>query len=385
MARASGVRPLLSSCARRPPPDSRKGLRPSWHSRPRGARPGFSSRSAAVPLPGVVDAYPQPARPRVDSRSRTSAVARVLGSELPPEQVVTPLEALGFTVDLLPDGYAVTAPYWRSDVRIADDVVGRDRPYRGLRIACPARRSRARSPIRIHSRCATPGRACVTPSPRAGAGRDDQLLAREHRRHHQRASARYHHRPPPSRRSQSDGVRSGTSSGRRLRPGLLESFATNRRRQRRANSHSSRIGRVFHPRPDDLPHERTFALALLGGVGPKAAVHEGERGPQPLLTSSKPRRFAQSVAGAPGAAPRFHLRGPRRIHALYTGRAARVLVGGAAIGCIGQIAPAVAAARFEIEEPILPDSSSIVDALTQVSRRARGRWNSLRPAASPRW
>lgn len=305
---------------------------------------------------GVVDAYPQPRDP-VSITLTHERLARVLGSELPPEQVVTPLEALGFTVDLLPDGYAVTAPYWRSDVRIADDVVeeiarivGYDRlpsaPLQGA-VPDPDPQPLRDTGARVRDAFAAAG---LVETINYSLVSIDAITSVQ-------ALATITDRPPLAVRNPMSEERNVLRTT--LRPGLLESFATNRRRQRRAIA-LFEIGRVFHPRPDDLPHERTFALALLGGVGPKAAVHEGS-GPAAALDFFEAKAIAQSVAAALRLVFTYEA---AEDPALYTGRAACVLVGGAAIGCIGQIAPAVAA-RFEIEEPIYLIELDI-DALTQV-------------------
>ncbi|HEY8173014.1 MAG TPA: phenylalanine--tRNA ligase subunit beta, partial [Dehalococcoidia bacterium] len=75
-----------------------------------------------VALAGNVDAYPAKQREhRVEvTRERLS---RVLGIDPPIAKVRAVLSALGFSARWVPpDRYVVRVPYWRPDVRIADDV-----------------------------------------------------------------------------------------------------------------------------------------------------------------------------------------------------------------------------------------------------------------------
>jgi phenylalanyl-tRNA synthetase beta chain len=71
---------------------------------------------------GNVDAYPGKAREtRVEvTRER---IARVLGIDPPTSKVRSVLASLGFSARWVPpDRYVVRVPYWRTDVRIGDDI-----------------------------------------------------------------------------------------------------------------------------------------------------------------------------------------------------------------------------------------------------------------------
>ncbi|MHB8516489.1 MAG: phenylalanine--tRNA ligase subunit beta [Dehalococcoidia bacterium] len=73
-------------------------------------------------LAGTVDVYPRKERvARVEvTRAR---IAQVLGIDPPAAKVRETLTGLGFSVRWVPpDRYVVRVPYWRPDVRIADDV-----------------------------------------------------------------------------------------------------------------------------------------------------------------------------------------------------------------------------------------------------------------------
>jgi len=71
---------------------------------------------------GAIDAYPGKTRESRVEMTR-ERLATVLGIELPTSKVRSVLASLGFSARWVPpDRYVVRVPYWRTDVRIADDV-----------------------------------------------------------------------------------------------------------------------------------------------------------------------------------------------------------------------------------------------------------------------
>jgi phenylalanyl-tRNA synthetase beta chain len=73
---------------------------------------------------GIADAYPvvRQTEPIIVPRER---IARILGMEVDGEIVVRVLSSLGFTSEPAgaPGDLSVAVPYWRTDVRLADDVI----------------------------------------------------------------------------------------------------------------------------------------------------------------------------------------------------------------------------------------------------------------------
>jgi phenylalanyl-tRNA synthetase beta chain len=73
--------------------------------------------------PGTIDAYPRPAEPRTVTL-RLPRLRRLLGEEVPPDEVRAILARLGFRVSGEGDELAAVVPYWRdSDVQREADLI----------------------------------------------------------------------------------------------------------------------------------------------------------------------------------------------------------------------------------------------------------------------
>ena len=74
-------------------------------------------------VPGTLDAYPQPSAPRVVS-ARPGRIGKLLGAEVPGEEVEAILGRLGFGVEHDGDALSVSVPSWRDgDVQREADVI----------------------------------------------------------------------------------------------------------------------------------------------------------------------------------------------------------------------------------------------------------------------
>ncbi len=82
----------------------------------------FERIGAGRPAGPVVDRYPS-RRPIVSLTLRLSRITRLLGQEVPAEDVPRLLEPLGFGLTATSDGWRVTVPTWRVDVAREADLI----------------------------------------------------------------------------------------------------------------------------------------------------------------------------------------------------------------------------------------------------------------------
>jgi phenylalanyl-tRNA synthetase beta chain len=74
-------------------------------------------------VPGTLDEYPRPAEPR-RVRLRLERLGRLLGEQIPPDEVEAILTRLGFEVEVGDGELTATVPYWRdSDVQREADLI----------------------------------------------------------------------------------------------------------------------------------------------------------------------------------------------------------------------------------------------------------------------
>ena len=226
---------------------------------------------------GVADAYPAK-RPPTRVQLTSERLERIAGVALPTETVRSILSGLGLPTRWKPPGtYVVETPPWRTDIALPDDVVeevcriyGYDNlPSRGLSGVLPEpsldRPRRVRESIRdalaaagcseVITYAATSAAAldAVPAGPGDAPTGDDAL--------------------PLLNPMSSQHARMRTS----LRPGVLASYAANARGGARAAGRLQvfEAGKVFLPRPHDLPRERTDVVLAMGGT-PAASAHDPE-------------------------------------------------------------------------------------------------------------
>ena len=337
-----------------------KGLHPqlAWVASQRATRLLLET-AGGVADTGIVDAYPGETRPVTVELTR-GRLQQILGVDVPVERVRSILESLGFGARWVPpEKYIVRVPYWRTDVRIPDDVaeeiariIGYDTlPSDPLRGALP-------EPL------VQPGREVVRAATDAlvEAGLlqvinysviSIERLARV--QPPESVSAR----PPLALHNPMSADRTVLRPS--LRPGLLENYAANWR-QRHGPLGLFEVGKVFHPREDDLPDERTFASALYGGD----TLPDYRQGKARSVDLSDAKGVAESFAEALGIAITYE---PGEDPALLPGHAAWLHVDGESVGVLGRVHPDVLG-RFEIEDDVYLFEID-VDALAPVARRAR--------------
>lgn len=99
----------------------------------------FAQLGAGRPVGGLIDRYPAPREPR-QLHLRASRITRILGQEVPTDDVPRYLEALGFGVTTASLGWSVTVPTYRVDVTREVDLieeVGRHHGFDRLPVTFP--------------------------------------------------------------------------------------------------------------------------------------------------------------------------------------------------------------------------------------------------------
>ncbi len=290
---------------------------------------------------GIIDVYPGKRR---ETRITVTQerLRRVLGLQLPTPQVRQTLMSLGFGCRWVPpDRYVVRVPYWRTDVRIPDDVaeelariIGYDElPMTPLGGAIPPAQPQPSRELRerVKDILAAAGMQEVIAYSLTNLESLAKVLPPEEVR--QRPPLRVAN--PMSH--QQEYLRTT------LRASLLETLASNLRH------HQGRIAlfevaRVYLPRPEELPEEVESLAGVVTGDRP-------DRWGQPAgeaVDLYDAKAYLEFLFDRLGLAISYH---DGEDFALVPGRTAEVRLGDQRVGLVGQVHPEVAAA-FDIEQDV---------------------------------
>ena len=288
---------------------------------------------------GIVDVFPGRQR---DIRITITGkrISQILGIELPTVEVRRILVSLGFTYRRVsPDTYVVRVPYWRTDVRIVEDIVeelarihGYNRlPSSGLRGILPTAPPRSLQRVRERVRNELGGLMQEIVSYPLTSG---EALARV-------SSPQALATRPPVRMLNAISTEYGLLRTN-LRVSILENLRHNLRYRRRLAVFE--VGRIFQSRPDNLPEEREI---VCGAVSGPRLDRWGQSRCEPAdfyeAKAYLERLFASfGLVGEYEAAEEF---------GFVTGRTAVVLVDGQRMGLVGQIHPNTAV-QFRIEQDV---------------------------------
>lgn len=312
---------------------------------------------------GVIDVYPGKERD-VRVTVTDERLRRVLGVDLPRGQVRGVLTSLGFSCRWVPpDRYVVRVPYWRTDVRIPDDVIeelariiGYDqfatKPLSGpLPQGRPAASGALDLRERLRDAFATAGMQEVITYSMIG----EELLRKV---------------VPPEELALSPPLRVANPLSAEheiarpsLRPGLLQALAGNASGRHELTA-LFEVARVYRPRPDDLPEE---AETVCGAVTGRLPDRWG-------LPSERPADFFVAKGYVESAFERLglDLRFAESNEAgLLPGRTALIEGGMERIGVIGQVDPRIAA-RFDFRHDVLLFEIDVATTLAAMERRGRG-------------
>lgn len=286
---------------------------------------------------GFVDAYPQP-QPQLDVSLTVQRLRTVLGFDVAPTDVRRALTSLGFTVEGgPPESYRVTVPYWRTDVRVPDDVVEEVIRILGYELIPQATIS-GRVPefvpqplrelrLKLQDLFVAAGMQEVITYSLIS----DELLQAVNTG----GQAPLRIVNPSS--SEHVILRLG------LRSSLLAALAANLR-QRRVELRLFETARVYLPRDGDLPYEEEMALAVIAGRRP-------DRWGMP---SDESVDFFDAKGIAEAVLSRLQVTAEFRAVEdpdLLAGQTAAIMSGEARLGVLGRVDPTIAE-RFDINQPV---------------------------------
>jgi len=309
--------------------------------------------SGATIARGIIDVYPGH-RERDPISLTTVRVRKVLGIDMGLDEIEQVLGSLGFICHPIYRGeFSVDLPYWRTDIRLADDVVeeiariiGYDEipttlpsgampdheadPMRALRervtdilVGCGMQEIVTYPLTSIEAlRQAVPG-AALTPLKVANRITPEQEYMRT-----------------------------------TLRPGLLQTLSANEKHEE-GGIMLFEVGKVYLPREGDIPGEPFVAAGVLCGPRLDRSWH----GESETLDFFDVKGIVETLLQRLGVAATFE---PCDEESLSRGRAAKILLGDGEAGIIGELHPRVAESfditsrpvyLFEIDmEKLLPIS-----------------------------
>jgi phenylalanyl-tRNA synthetase beta chain len=290
---------------------------------------------------GIVDAYPGRQKPKPILLS-TREVKRQLGVNFSLKQIKGALTSLGFNCQ--PKSAAelkVTAPYWRSDISLVEDlveevtrVIGYDRIPITMSTGAVPRQNPA--PIlgfkeRVRRGLIGYGFYEVITYSLTGLDLLNRLMPESHPIE-----------PEPLR-----VVRPMSAEQEYLRPtlrvNLLAVLEANRRHEE-GGIRLFELGRVFQPRPNDLPFEPEMLCAVMAGPRLDKSWHGGDK----PVDFFDVKGVAEGLLGRLGVEADFI---PGDDESLNPARQAAIVVGGKRVGVVGEVHNKVAEA-FDLAEGV---------------------------------
>ncbi len=286
---------------------------------------------------GVADAYPGK-QDRAPILLPTEQVPRILGVEFGLDHMVGVLTALGF--DCKPSGSEVwvTAPYWRSDIHLAVDLVeeiARITGYDRIPATMLSQPLPRQDPKPIISLKRKVGRSLV------GYGFQEvisySLTSLE-------AMSQLQPEPHPT-----EAVRMAnpmTVDQEYLRPSLranlLSALSVNQRREE-SGIRLFELGRVYLPRPNDLPDEPEMVCGVLSGSRYERSWH----GRDELFDFYDAKGVVEGLLRLLDVDARFE---KCQDESLHPNKQAAIVVNGKSVGVVGEVHPKVSLA-FELSTP----------------------------------
>ena len=283
---------------------------------------------------GIIDVYPVKRKTKPVSLT-TKRVERILGTNIGLKEMERVLSSLGFVCHpIYRDEISVDIPYWRTDIRLADDLVeelARVIGYDEIPTTLPSGALPKREPDPMRALRERVSDILV------GCGMQEIIT-------YSLTSLEALHKAVPSLAFTPLKVANRITSEQEylrttLRPGLLQALSTNEKHDE-DSIRLFEVGKVYLPRGEDLPQE----LFMLAGVLSGSRVDRSWHGEGQTLDFFDAKGIIQVLFGNLGVAATFE---PMEEDAFSAGRIARIVVGGDAVGIIGELHPRVAE-RFDI-------------------------------------
>ncbi len=291
---------------------------------------------------GLADVYPgkQDQEPILLSMGE---VKTLLGVEFSLDQIVGALTSLGF--DCKQGGSAsevwVTAPYWRSDIHLAVDLVeevARIIGYDKIPATMLSQPLPRQNPEPIISLKRKVGRSLI------GYGFQEvitySLTSLEMLN---KLLPEPHSLEPMPLRMANPMTADQEYLRPNLRANLLAAFSTNRRHED-GGIRLFELGKVYLPRHNDLPSEPEVLCGILGGSRLEKSWQSGDE----LLDFYDTKGLVEDLFNQLGVEANFE---EDRDESLCLGKQAAIVVAGNKLGVVGELQPKVLEA-FEISEPV---------------------------------
>ena len=288
--------------------------------------------AGGVIAPGIIDIYPDAANPKPPVPLTLRRLQQVLGMDLPLEQVEAVFQSLGFSWERLDDAtLSVSIPYWRNDINIPEDlieevvrIIGYDTvPTTMLATPIPYRQPAPMTELRgrVKEALSAVGLQETISYPLLN------LAAL--------AQARY----PVDANPPLQIANPMSADQEYLRPTLRASLLATLAYNEGHNAGPFRLfeqGRVFLPRPDDLPQEREIAAGVISGLRSEPSWL-GDNGPLDFFDAKGMLAAALALLGLPAAVTWEPADDP----AFHPGRCAALKCADRQIGILGELHPAV--------------------------------------------
>ena len=291
---------------------------------------------------GIVDVYPGK-KDEIPIMLPRERIGRVLGIEFDTARVQAVLSSLGFGSERIgeTDDLSVTVPYWRTDIKLPDDVIEEVARIIGYD-EIPT--TLLRSEIPEHAPAPLLNLKDVIRDLLSGCGMQEVI-------NYSLTSQVMLDRIDPERTISPEFKVANPMSLEQeclrtnLRGGLLACFYTNERHEDNG-IRLFEIGKVYYPRGNDLPEEKETLCGLLGGL----------RSDQSWLSDDSKLDFFDAKGIMETVFNRYRLQAdfePGEDQNMVPGRTAVVTISGKKVGVLGEIHPRILA-LFDIStQPVI--------------------------------